>query len=120
MYITLTILIVLASLLLTFFVLVQNSKGGGLAAGFTSSNQIMGVRKTNDFLENATWGLVVIVVVLSIAAVAVRKQPIQAQQGSEIMEQAQKAQQTAPGVVTPNFGEKPEVAKPAAPATPAK
>ncbi len=34
----------------------QNSKGGGLAAGFTGS-QIMGVRKTADFLEKATWTL---------------------------------------------------------------
>ena len=38
-------------------VLVQNSKGGGLASGFTSSNQYMGVRKTADFLEKATWTL---------------------------------------------------------------
>lgn len=120
MYIALTIVIVFFSLLLTFFVLVQNSKGGGLAAGFTSSNQIMGVRKTTDFLEKATWGLVVAVVLLSILAVPVRKQSLQVQQGSEISDQAQKAQQTAPGVVTPDFGEKPEAAKPAAPVAPAK
>ena len=42
--------------LLIIVVLIQNSKGGGLAAGFTGSN-IMGVRKTADFLEKATWTL---------------------------------------------------------------
>ena len=35
MYILLTILIVIAAILLTLLVLVQNSKGGGLAAGFS-------------------------------------------------------------------------------------
>ena len=42
---------------LRFWFWFQNSKGGGLAAGFSSTNQIMGVRKTTDFLEKATWGL---------------------------------------------------------------
>jgi protein translocase SecG subunit len=49
-------------------VLIQNSKGGGLAAGFASSNQIMGVRKTTDFLEKATWTLAGLMVVISILA----------------------------------------------------
>ncbi len=38
-------------------VLVQNSKGGGLAANFTSTGQSMGIRKTADFLEKSTWTL---------------------------------------------------------------
>jgi preprotein translocase subunit SecG len=50
------ILIFIVCVLLVLFVLVQNSKGGGLAAGFTGS-QVMGVRKTADFLEKATWTL---------------------------------------------------------------
>ena len=54
MYTFVTILIVIFSLALIFFVVIQNSKGGGLAAGFSSSNQVMGVRKTTDFLEKAT------------------------------------------------------------------
>ena len=49
------ILIILACFVLGFFVLIQNSKGGGLASNFAGSNQIMGVRKTADFLEKATW-----------------------------------------------------------------
>ena len=66
MYIFITILILLASLLMIFAVLVQKSKGGGLASGFSSSNQIMGVRKTTDFLEKFTWSLAAIIIVLSI------------------------------------------------------
>jgi preprotein translocase subunit SecG len=61
-----TILILLASIFLVLIVLVQNSKGGGLAAGFSSSNQVLGVRKTTDFLEKATWGAAGVVVILCI------------------------------------------------------
>lgn len=66
MYIFITILILLASILMIFAVLVQKSKGGGLASGFSSSNQIMGVRKTTDFLEKFTWSLAAVVILLSI------------------------------------------------------
>ena len=62
------LLIVLVAILMCLIVLIQNSKGGGLASGFASSNQIMGVRKTADFLEKATWTLAVAMVVLSILA----------------------------------------------------
>jgi preprotein translocase subunit SecG len=44
----------------------QKSKGGGLAAGFQSSNQIMGAPKTADFLEKATWTLMSVIAVLCI------------------------------------------------------
>ena len=73
MYIFITILIVIAAILLTLLVLVQNSKGGGLAAGFASGNQVMGAPRTADFLEKATWTLIAIVVVLSILAVGISK-----------------------------------------------
>ena len=68
MYIVLTILILLISLFLILVVVLQNSKGGGLAAGFASSNQIMGVRKTTDFLEKATWWSAGIIAVLAIVS----------------------------------------------------
>ena len=67
MNIFITILIVFAAILMILTVLVQKSKGGGLASGFSSSNQIMGVRKTTDFLEKFTWGLACTIIVLSIA-----------------------------------------------------
>lgn len=68
MFIFLAILILLASLFLILVVVIQNSKGGGLAAGFDSSNKYMGVRKTTDFLEKMTWWLAGAVVVLSIGS----------------------------------------------------
>ena len=66
MYTLISVLIVIVSVILIFFVMIQNSKGGGLAAGFSSSNQVMGVRKTTDFLEKATWSLAGTIVVLCI------------------------------------------------------
>jgi protein translocase, SecG subunit len=66
MDIFISILIIISSVLLVLVVLVQNSKGGGLASGFSSSNQVLGVRKTTDFLEKATWTLAGIVVILCV------------------------------------------------------
>ena len=68
MYLVSVLLIVIASVLMCLIVLVQNSKGGGLASGFASSNQIMGVRKTTDFLEKATWSIAAFMVVVSVIA----------------------------------------------------
>jgi len=102
MFILITILIVIASLLLIFFVVIQNSKGGGLAAGFSSSNQVMGVRKTTDFLEKMTWGLAGTVVVLSVAAsFFIPKATVR--EDSEIREQLQNMMQQSPSAVSP-FG----------------
>jgi preprotein translocase subunit SecG len=70
MYIAISILIVIASILLTIIVLVQNSKGGGLAANFASGNQTFGVRQTADFLEKATWTLAIAIIVLCVMATA--------------------------------------------------
>ena len=69
MYLLLVILMLIASVLMCFIVLIQNSKGGGLASGFSSSNQIMGVRKTTDVIEKVTWGLAAAMVVLSVVSV---------------------------------------------------
>ena len=85
MYIFLTILIVIAAILLTLLVLVQNSKGGGLAAGFASGNQVMGAPKTADFLEKATWTLIALIVAFSIAAFGFSKgEQMSAEQHSAI------------------------------------
>jgi preprotein translocase subunit SecG len=68
MYHLVAVLIFIACVLLILVVLVQSSKGGGLAAGFSASSQIMGVRKTADFLEKATWTLASSILVLSLIA----------------------------------------------------
>lgn len=71
MYTLIIILTVLVSILLIVVVLIQKSKGGGLSSSFAGSNQIMGVRRTNDFIEKATWTLAGIICVLAILSVFV-------------------------------------------------
>jgi preprotein translocase subunit SecG len=70
MYTLITVLIFIVCILLVLIVLVQNSKGGGLASNFQSTGQIMGVRKTADFLEKATWGLAGALLFLSVVGTA--------------------------------------------------
>ncbi len=70
-YILVSVLILITCILLVLVVLVQNSKGGGLASNFSSSNQYMGVRKTADFLEKSTWTLAIVLLVLSLFSIFV-------------------------------------------------
>ncbi|MCX6311040.1 MAG: preprotein translocase subunit SecG [Bacteroidetes bacterium] len=62
-----SVLILLTCIILIIAVLIQNPKGGGLATGFTTGSQVMGVRRTADFLEKATWTLAVLLFVFSVA-----------------------------------------------------
>ena len=68
MYSIIVGLIIFVSVLLILVVLVQNSKGGGLSSQFggNSSNQFMGVQKTNDLLEKVTWTLAISIVLLTM------------------------------------------------------
>lgn len=70
MYTSIVILVVLASVLMCLIVLIQESKGGGLAADYSNNNQILGAPKTTNFIEKATWGLAAAMIVLSIISVA--------------------------------------------------
>lgn len=76
MYIFLCILIVIAALLLIGAVLIQKSKGGGLASDYSQGNQYMGYRKTTDFIEKATWSLAIFICVVSICASFAIKTPV--------------------------------------------
>ena len=75
MFILFTVLILVTCIFTILIVLVQNSKGGGLASNFSASNQYMGVRKTADFLEKATWTLASVLLALSILASWVIEKP---------------------------------------------
>ena len=66
MYTLFVILIVIAAILMIGIVLIQESKGGGLSSSFAGYNQVAGVRKTTDFIEKATWGLAIAMVIFSI------------------------------------------------------
>lgn len=76
MYIFLSILIVFACVLLIGAVLIQKSKGGGLASDYSQGNQYLGYRKTTDFIEKATWSLAVFICVISILCSFAIKTPI--------------------------------------------
>lgn len=60
------VLLIIVSILLICVVLIQNSKGGGLM----SSRYEMGVARTTDFVEKATWTLAGALVVLCIVLTA--------------------------------------------------
>lgn len=82
---------------------IQKSKGGGLAAGFSSSNQIMGVRKTTDFLEKTTWILAATIIILSIFTA---KYTASHSQGPQPQVEVQQPAPLSPGVapdVTPTM-----------------
>ena len=63
----LVIIAIIVCVLLGIIVLIQNPKGGGLSSNFSSSSQLMGVKKTGDFLEKGTWILAIGLMVLSLA-----------------------------------------------------
>lgn len=66
MFALLVVLTLLVAVLLVCVVLIQKSKGGGLSSSFAGSNQIMGVRRTNSFIEKVTWTLAGVMVVLCV------------------------------------------------------
>ena len=101
MFVLLVILVVLASILMVLIVLIQNSKGGGLASSFAASNQIMGVRKTTDVLEKATWTLAAAMVVFSV--LSAHFVPRAASESSVILNEATQQNATNPTTI-PGFG----------------
>ena len=103
MYLASTILIFIVAIVLILIVLVQNSKGGGLASGFSSSNQVMGVRKTTDFLEKATWTLVGIVLLGSILSAAFIDRNYGNERQSALKEQVEQAVEMNPNLTAPSF-----------------
>jgi preprotein translocase subunit SecG len=109
MYTFISILILICSVLLVLIVLVQNSKGGGLAAGFSSSNQVLGVRKTTDFLEKATWTLVVLLVFFCVSITAFIPDRTVVSNDSEVLQNVSAPINTS----VPDFGTAQPEAEPA-------
>jgi len=71
MYIFISILIFIVCILMILIVLIQNSKGGGLTSSFSGSNQVLGVKKTTDFLEKSTWTLAIVLLLLTLSSIFV-------------------------------------------------
>lgn len=64
-------LAILCSVAMIFAVTIQNSKGGGLSSSFggaSSASQILGSRRSNEFIEKLTWYLFAALVVLAFFA----------------------------------------------------
>ncbi len=68
MFIFISILTIIACVFLTLVVLIQNPKGGGIAANFIAPQQIMGAKRSTDVVEKATWILAVILISFSLAS----------------------------------------------------
>ena len=68
MYTLFAILMIITCILLILIIMVQNPKGGGLSSAFGGGNQIMGARKTSDFLEKTTWTLAITLVLLALGS----------------------------------------------------
>ena len=68
LFVLITVLTLIIAVLIVLVILVQNSKGGGLASNFAGSNQYMGVRKTADFLEKATWTMAIAMLFLVLVS----------------------------------------------------
>lgn len=135
MYTFFVVLIVLVAILMIGIVLIQESKGGGLSSNFSSSNAIMGVRKTTDFVEKTTWTLAAAMVVFSI--VCAYTAPHSSADESVLEKAATETQTTNPtntqgfqaapaqqgaqqGTSAPAQGNAAPAATPQAPAAPAK
>ena len=100
MYVLVTVLIFIVCILLVLIVLVQNSKGGGLASNFQSSGQVMGVRKTTDFLEKGTWILAGALLFLAVLGSATIPRENEVNSGSIIQDQIETA---VDPTAVPNF-----------------
>lgn len=120
MYILTIVLTVIISVLLIIVVLVQKSKGGGLSSTFAGSNQIMGVRRTNDFIEKATWTRAGIICLLSILSVFVMPSVVTGARVKPTTEmqvvKGTETQAPAPAAATPAAPAAPAAEAPAAPA----
>lgn len=108
MDILIIVLSVIVSILLIGVVLIQKSKGGGLSSTFAGSNQIMGVRRTTDFIEKATWTLASVICVLAIASAFFLKDMNQSSDSLKTLNHV-----TAPVEATGQYGTD-NAAKPAA------
>ena len=109
LFTVLTVLVLIASVLITIIVLLKNGKGGGLASNFVAGNQTFGVRQTADILEKITWGLVGFIFVVSIVTTFTMKS------GSDSVDLTEKIEIEAPAPEFPAA-----VPSAEAPATPAE
>lgn len=88
-----TAIIILASVALGFFILIQNPKGGGLSGTFGNmSTQALGVKQSGDIMEKGTWVLMSVIAGLCIISVSFMSKPERGDDGNA----AKQTQKSAP------------------------
>lgn len=97
MFVVLISVIIVLAILLILVILGQNSKGGVGAAFGGSASQVMGVTKTGNILEKATWILAIAILVLSLGSSAFHQSSSPSGFTSPNVENAQKQ------MLTPSF-----------------
>jgi preprotein translocase subunit SecG len=102
MMILFLVLLVIASVAIALFILVQNPKGGGLSgtiAGFNS--QFMGVKQTTDVLEKGTWVLAAVIGLLCLVSAMFIPQGATVREGNVRPPASQQAPAAQPQAVPP-------------------
>jgi preprotein translocase subunit SecG len=100
MFTFIIIIIGLIAVLITFVVLVQSGKGGGLAgiASGGATTQILGARQAPDVLEKATWTLATLFIVLCILSnFAINRSEVQ----ESVIQQRAREQQSEQPLLPP-------------------
>lgn len=100
------ILIILASVILGFIVLIQNPKGGGISGVLGGvSNQLIGVKSSTDIMEKGTWVFAAVVGILCIVSPAfIPKDGTSSSKNDDLLKNTStKPQQTAPATTTGNM-----------------
>ena len=102
LYTVITVLIIIICVLLSLVVLIQNPKGGGLSATFGGvGNQILGARKSTDFIEKATWTLAIALLFFSLmSAMFVERKEVVNDLPRSVMENAADLPFTTPNPTT--------------------
>lgn len=84
---------ILVAVVLILAVVIQNSKGGGLSSTFGGggATQLLGARRSNEFIEKVTWYLAIALAVLAfganIAGAGTSSNPSQLRMGTAIEDQ---------------------------------
>lgn len=107
MFLTIVWLMIIVSVFMVIIVLVQRSKGGGLNQSFASQQQIMGVRKSTDFVEKATWVLAVLMLVFSLVSVAFKPAAVQGVVGDSGLDQVLENRSVNTQQAAPSFDAQP-------------
>ena len=119
MAILIFIILVVLSGVLGFIILIQNPKGGGLTGSLGGmTNQMMGVKQSNDLMEKGTWifaGLIGIMCILSTYLLT----GVSSSSQKSIIDRVNTnpvQQPAAPGANTVPFNAQPQQQTPAQPA----